>query len=144
MPTFSFGGETKERLEIDVLGYERAASGEYYDDNWLRAVISASVGGFSGKFNAAFLTSELLGFRDELQTLYNSLRGVARFVTMEEQLFIDLTGNGCGGILLKAIALDAPGNGNRLQFELTLDQTCLLSALEGLNEVIDRFPVRAG
>ena len=36
---FSFGQSQEERIEVDVLDYERAPVGEYWDDNWLNVEI---------------------------------------------------------------------------------------------------------
>ena len=33
--TFSFGQSERERIEVEVFGYERQPVGEYWDDNWL-------------------------------------------------------------------------------------------------------------
>ena len=54
------------------------------------------------------------------------------------------TGDGRGHIALKGLATDAPGTGNRLEFELALDQTYLPSAIGELDEIVRSFPVRAG
>jgi hypothetical protein len=144
MATFSIGRTARERIEVEVLAYERARSGEYHDDNWLRVNVSISAGAFSGRFHAAFLTDELVRFRDQIQTLYRTLQGEASFRTLEEQLSLRLTGNGRGEIGVRGVAVDIPGTGNRLEFELMLDQSYLQSTLGSLNEVIDQFPVRAG
>jgi hypothetical protein len=50
MKSIAFGGEEHERLEINVLGYERAASGDYHDDNWLSVEVSVRCGAFRGQF----------------------------------------------------------------------------------------------
>ena len=144
MPSFALGGEERERVEVQVHGYERAPVGEYFDDNWVSAAVLVEVGAFSGEFTAAFLTADFVKFREELQALYHSLQGKASFLTMEEQLSLELTGNGRGGIALKGFAADAPGTGNRLEFELSLDQSHLPSVLKGLDEILEQFPPRAG
>jgi hypothetical protein len=142
--SFSIGGSEHERVEVVVQGYERPASGEYYDNNWLNVQVFVSAGGFKGAFRASFQTAELLGFRDQLSSLYNTLKGEAKFETMETQLALVLTGDGRGGISLKGEAWDQPGIGNRLEFSLDLDQTHVGKALSELNEVVGGFPVRAG
>src|SRR5207253_7730240 len=38
--TFSFGQSEHERIEVDVLRYERSPVGEYHDDNWLTSQVS--------------------------------------------------------------------------------------------------------
>ena len=141
---FSLGESKHERVEVTVSGYERQPSGDYHDDNWLTVKVSLAVGGFSGRFQASFLTAELMEFRDQLAALYKGLNGEAKLVTMETQLQLTLTGNGRGGISLKGEAWDRPGIGNRLVFGLDLDQTHLATTLGELDAVIERFPVRAG
>jgi hypothetical protein len=83
---FSFGQPEEERIEIDVHGYERPPSGEYWDDNWLKVDIRVSAGGFRGKVSAAIITSELSKFVSDLRPLYETLSGSAQFETMEQQL----------------------------------------------------------
>lgn len=144
MASFSFGGEEAERVEVQVHGYERGPTGDYYDDNWVRVSVRVSVGAFSGSFDATFLAPEFVEFREGLSLLYESLKGVARFSTLEQQLSLELTGDGRGHIALKGLAIDAAGIGNRLEFVLALNQGHLSSALKGLDEIIGSFPVRAG
>ncbi len=141
---FSLGGSKHERVEVIVSGYERQPTGDYHDDNWLSVEVSLSMGGFKGRFHASFLTDELMGFRDQLAVLYKTLKGEAKLVTMETQLLLNLSGDGRGGISLKGEASDQPGIGNRLLFDLDLDQTQLATTLRELDAVLERFPVRAG
>jgi hypothetical protein len=144
MEIFSLGGSEHERIEVRITGYERQATGEYHDDNWLNVEISLAVGGFRASFASSFLTEELVAFRDQMTALYQTLRGEARFVSLENQLFLQLVGNGRGGVSLKGEARDRAGIGNRLEFELALDQTQLATTMGELDAVIKRFPVRAG
>ena len=143
--TFSLGESKHERVEVTISSYERRElSGEYYDDNWLAVEVSVAAGGFKGHFRSSFLTAELVTFRDQIAALYKSLKGEAKLATMETQLFLSLTGNGRGGILLKGEASDQPGIGNRLKFGFQLDQTHLAITLGGLDAAIERFAARAG
>jgi hypothetical protein len=144
MTSFSLGGEENNRVQVQVHGYERPPVGEYYDDNWVRVSVFVAVGAFSGQFDAAFLTSDFVAFRDELLSLHASLQGKAVFSTMEDQLSLALTGNGLGGIEVKGVAIDAPGVGNQLEFELALDQSYLPAVLGDLDEILAEFPPRAG
>jgi hypothetical protein len=65
------------------------------------------------------------------------------FTTLEGQLTLNLAGDGRGGITLKGEAWDGSGIENCLRFEMALDQTYLASALDGLDQIIAAFPVRA-
>ncbi len=140
---FLFGQSEHERIEVEVVRYERPAAGEYYDDNWLTTQIRVQVGGFRGQVDAALLTAELTSFLAALRSLYETLRGSAEFSTMEEQLHLRLMGDGKGHITLTGELLDQPGIGNRLHFTLQLDQSQLGASIHELETVTAQFPVRA-
>lgn len=140
---FSIGGSERNKVTVEVINYERPASGDYHDDNWVNVGVYVAVGAFSGRFATSFLTEEFVAFRSQLRELYETLNGEATFTTIEGQLTLNLVGDGRGGITLKGEALDQPGVGNCLSFEMALDQTYLASALDGLDQVIAAFPVRA-
>jgi hypothetical protein len=140
---FSIGGSERNKVTVEVVNYERAASGESHDDNWVNVAVRVSAGAFSGTFAASFITDEFVAFRSQLRELYKTLKGEATFTTMEGQLALNVVGDGRGGITLKGEALDQPGIGNCLTFELALDQTYLASTLDGLDQIIATFPVRA-
>jgi len=139
----SFGQSERERIEIDVISYERSPVGEYYDDNWLTVEIRVSVGGFSGKAKAAFLTGEFVDFLAQLRSLYQSLSGTAEFTTLEDQLRLKATGDGKGHIQLVGNLTDQPGSGNRLHFALQFDQSQLRASIGELEQVTSAFPVRS-
>ena len=139
---FSIGGIEHEKIEVELVCYEREPTGEYYDDNWVRGNVFISVGGFKGNYGAAFLTDEFSRFLDKLQNLYKSLEGTAEFKTIEEQLYIKASGDGKGHVIIEGEALDEAGIGNRLNFNLEIDQTDLSSTIKQLKELVKHYPVR--
>jgi hypothetical protein len=140
---FSFGQSERERIEIDVLDYERKPVGEYWDDNWLNVEIRVHAGGFRGKASIAIITSELEKFLSELKPLYEKLVGEAKFATMEQQLGLRLNGDGKGHIELRGEVADQAGIGNRLFFNLRFDQTQLKQSINDLEIIVATFPVRS-
>jgi len=135
---FSFGQSEREHIEVEVIGYERALVGEYFDDNWLIVKIHVQAGGFCGKVDASILTGELEKFCSELRILFGTLRGAAEFTTLEEQLSLKLNGDGKGHIELHG-EVEA---GHRLFFKLEFDQSQLGVSIRELEGVLSRFPVR--
>src|SRR5438094_948972 len=91
---FSFGQSQHERIEVDLLRYERQPVGEYHDDNWLAVQVRVCVGGFRGTVDGAFITEEFVAFLTQLRPLHQTLSGTAEFTTMEGQLHLRLTGDG--------------------------------------------------
>ncbi len=142
MQSVLFVGDGGEQLRIDVLGYEREPVGEYFDDNLLSVAVEVKAGGFTGFFSASFLTGEIEAFHQGAASLYESLTGQAEFRTMEEQLSINLVGDGLGHIRLTGSAEDRPGIGNTLAFAFTFDQTQLQSSVQNLVKALAAFPVR--
>jgi hypothetical protein len=142
MKSVAFGGEKHERLEIAVLGYERSPTGCYHDDNWLSVEVAIRCGAFHGKFPAAFLTEELAAFHAQLASLYQALTGKAEFKTLEEQLDLTATGDGLGHIKISGKARDQAGTGNRLSFDISIDQTQLQKSVQSLAAVLATYPVR--
>jgi hypothetical protein len=139
---FSFGHSEQERIEVDVLRYERAPAGEYYDDNWLTVEIRICAGGFHGNAVAAILTRELVEFASRVRPLFKTLSGSADFTTMEGHLTLLLVGDGKGHIELRGEVADQAGTGNRLHFTLQFDQSQLGASIRELDRVISLFPVR--
>jgi len=141
--TVSFGQSQHERMEIEVLRYERQPVGEYHDDNWLTVQVRVCVGGFRGAVDGAFITEEFVAFLTQLRPLHQSLSGTAEFTTLEGQLHLRLTGDGKGHIELVGEVADQPGIGNRLHFTLHFDQSQLGASIHELERVTSQFPVRA-
>lgn len=140
--TFSFAHSEQERIEVQVHGYERAAVGEYYDDNWLTVEIRVRAGRFRGKASATIITGELTKFLSELRLLHQTLRGTAALKTMEEQLSLRIVGDGKGHIELRGEVADQPGIGNRFHFTLQFDQSQLGASIRELERVTLQFPER--
>jgi hypothetical protein len=140
--TFSFGQSEHERIEIDVLRYERQPVGEYYDDNWLTVQVRVCIGGFRGTVDGAFLTEEFVAFLTQLRPLHQGLSGMAEFTTLEGQLHLRLIGDGKGHVELLGEVADQAAIGNRLHFTLHFDQSQLGASIRELESVTSRFPVR--
>ncbi|WP_243287473.1 hypothetical protein [Geothrix terrae] len=142
MKTLSIGNQEREQFSITVLGYERSASGEFYDDNWLTSRVKISVGSFSGEFGLSLFTTDFTSFLEQLSALYKTLSGEAKFETMEGQIEFSMTGNGRGGVEVSGRVLDQAGIGNKLEFAFQVDQTYLPLAIHDLNEILNEFPAR--
>lgn len=142
MVSFSIAGQDRQQLVVTVFKYEQDFSSEYYDDNWLVVSVRLRVGQFSAEFDAAFLTQEIVDFKNELQKLYDTLKGMARFSTIEGQVSLEVVVNDCGNMIVSGVVVDNLSLGNKLEFSFQSDQTYLKTALKEIDEVVSRFPVR--
>lgn len=117
------------------------SANDYWDGNWLISEIELAAGAFRAQFVATLRVDEFADFRDQLVTLYDALDGEATFDSMEEWLRIRFRGDGLGHFNVECQARDAAGTGNMLTFLLNCDQTQLPAILQGLQRVIERFPI---
>src|SRR5690349_3338388 len=106
MESVVIGSRAGDGVELIVLGYERPATGEYYDDNWLSCEVRVHAGAFRGKYSASLLTSELSGLHEGLARLYRDLRGEAKLETMESQLDLHFKCDNLGHIHVAGTAMD--------------------------------------
>jgi hypothetical protein len=139
-PPIIIGGGT-QGLTIKVLRRSHPECADYWDGNWLAVNVDLDVGRFQAHIPGDIRSEELSSFRDQLKRVYDSLNGSAEFHTMESWLGLNFVAHKTGRVALKGVVLDQPGIGNRLTFELALDQTYLPPILSALDDVISTFPV---
>jgi hypothetical protein len=144
-------------LETDSLYFEIAGNGNSIrveivrsrdpgaiadDRYWLDAAISVKGGVFSGKFNACLVTTDFEPFKRELEALYQSLKGQAKFNTPESQVEITIDGDGMGKLNAQCSVMDHAGIGNTLEFEIDMDQTYVPGIIRQLDTIISTFKTR--
>ncbi len=135
-----------DHVRVEIVSRERPAANDYYDGNWLRCRVSVRAGAFSGRYPAALRVEEFVGFLGGVRRLHETLAGDAVFATMEEQLRIAISRtDSLAALRATGVALDQPGVGNRLTFELAeFGQTELVGLIADLERATDAFQVRGG
>jgi hypothetical protein len=141
MSIIHFGGEQNEFLSLTVHGRSRPETSDYWDGNWLWCSAEVSAGAFRGTVDCMLRTEDLARFLPRLERLSESLDGEALLDTLEGWLDIRLTGDGRGHVALCGQLVDAPADGNSLEFRLSLDQTFLPPLIAQLRAVLAQFPV---
>ena len=141
------GGEETEYLLVQVLRRSHPQCDDFWDGNWIETRITLSAGGFRGRFRASLRSEEFVRFRAGLRRVYASPRtaiptSVAEFAALEEQLTIRVIGDGPGHFTAECVAVDEAGTGNRLEFTLRFDQSCIPALLTDLDALITAFPVK--
>jgi len=142
MNGFRIGRGVSEYLNVQVTGRSHPGSEDYWDGNWVNADIEIDAGSFQARYGAYLRVEELKDFRDAVARLYSFDSKEAKFQTMEEQLHINITGNGLGHFTAECEALDQAGIGNRLVFSLEFDQTEIPEILKGLDATVREYPVK--
>ncbi len=134
MPFFSVGYPEKERLEVNLL--VTPANLRANSDEWIQALVSVEVVGFKAEVEISMLISDMIRFKDQLEPVYQNLRGKAEFNTLEGQLYILIEPDNLGhieatGYLLGNVYLD-----NKLSFEIQFDQTLLWHTISEIDEAL--------
>ena len=140
MAGFRIGRDDSEYLSVKILGRSNAAQ-DYWDGNWVNVDIEIDAGCFRGRCSAYLRAEELKDFHDAIARLYSFDSKEAKFKTMEEQLSINISGDGLGHFTADCEAVDQVGIGNRLNFTLFFDQTEIPTILKGLEVVVKEYPV---
>lgn len=127
-------------IRIELIGLSHESAELNWDKNWITGFVKLKAGGFSGEFNAEFMTIDFIQFQEELEFLYNNLSGNANFQTLEDQVEIKISGDGLGHLEAECVVMDSAGFGNKLEFEIQFDQTFLPRITNQLKQITSKFP----
>ena len=127
------------RLEPLELAYPDSSSD--FDNNWVKTKINVVGGVFSGGYITELMTVDYEKFKRELSALYNNLKGKVIFADIEGSLKVELRGDGLGHFEVDVLVCDKPCFGAKLNFIISIDQTCIKPMVKQLNEITKRFPI---
>ena len=134
MSSFKLGTDFGDHLIVEIDGRP-----DEHDD-WVSVIIVVHAGAFSASIDATFMTCDFAQFRRQLEALYETLSGSAKFDTIERQLQIECVGNERGGIAITGTVQDRVGDGNELRFGFDIDQTYLPGVISELLRIESEFP----
>jgi len=139
--SFLIGDESNQHVQVSLLRRNRPECNDFWDGNWISSTVDLQVGAYEAHFGVDFRAEEFESFHTSVCALYKSLRGSACFKTMEEQLLLELIGDGHGHIRVEGTSIDRLCSGNRLDFKFELDQTYLARLISGLEKCLSTYPV---
>lgn len=134
MPFFSVGYPEKERLEVQLIGPPADPQSEGYD--WIKGRVQIDVGAFKGELEIYLCVSDMVRFQEQLKVVYENVKGVAEFKTIEDQLAIRIEVDNLGHVLASGYLLDDFVCGNKLHFEIRYDQTLLWHTIAEIDEAL--------
>ena len=135
MPSWSVGHFEQERIEVELLSPPAKDCG--YD--WVRACAHIAVGAFRADIPMTILASDMRRFREALEPVYRDLRGAAEFTTIEDQLRLKLEMDKTGHVRVTGYVRDDSSFGNRLTFELSIDQTFMPRMISELDDALSQL-----
>ncbi len=126
-------------IKINVFEYQNSKIDFDIDDIWIQVIVKVKAGAFSGQFKTDLNTLDFINFEKELNHLYNKLKGIANFYSLEEQIVIKVIGDGFGRMNAECTVMDSAGMGNTVKFEIDFDQTHIPKILIQLRKIIQSF-----
>ena len=94
-------------------------------EDWFYTEVEVRTNGLQGNIRASFRRGELTRFAEEIEVLYQKLRGEATLEPLEPHLTLSFAGDGKGHIEVTGTAQATMGSGTKLAFSLSVDQTSL-------------------
>ena len=134
MPFFSIGYPDKERLEVTLVGPASNPKAEGYD--WIKGQVQIEVGAFKGNLGIHLCVSDIIRFKKQLEPVYERLEGVAEFKTIEDQLSIRIQIDKLGHVQASGYLLDDFVAGNKLNFNISYDQTLLWHTISEIDKAL--------
>jgi hypothetical protein len=134
MPFFSVGYPEKERLEVQLVGPPADRQSEGYD--WIKGRVQIDVGAFKGELEIHLCVSDMIRFQEQLMVVYENVKGVAEFKTIEDQLAIRIEVDRLGHVVASGYLLDDFMCGNKLHFDIRYDQTLLWHTIAEIDEAL--------
>lgn len=112
-----------------------------WDRNWIKANVTVKAGVFSGQFVAEFRTTDFEILKQQLKKLENDFNGSASFEPLEQQLILNIKGDGLGHFEVDCEATPEPHIGHSLTFSISFDQTQIKKYVRQLNSLTKSFPI---
>lgn len=133
---------TTSHVILNVLFRNNSDANDYGDANWLTTELSVKTDVWFGKYNANLRTEEFLDLKNNLEILYDIPDHDFKFDPMEPWLIMDFKGNKLGQIEIEGEACDKLGQGDKLQFSFSIDQSYLPEIIRNLQNTIKEFPIK--
>ena len=80
--------------------------------------------------------SDVIRFKEQLEPVYRNLEGVAEFKTIEDQLAIKIEVDKLGHVEASGFFIDDFASGNKLNFNISYDQTLLWHTISEIDEAL--------
>jgi len=128
-------------VRIEVIGYENPAAQNISDANWVTCRVEVRVRGFVGHVDASFTTQDFVAFSTSLRPAVAGLQGEAVFETDEDALRLSVKFSATGRATVTGMLRDSDRPQTTLAFAFETDQTFIRDTVEGLDEVVQQFPV---
>lgn len=131
-------GEDFLKIELNKRSFPNAELN--WDKNWIDSHVSFRARNFRGAIVTNFASFDFEKFKKELDNLYDDLDGQAEFKTLEDQLRINIKGDGIGHFKCEILARESYYAGATMTFNLKFDQTQIKYLSAQLEGILSKYP----
>jgi len=124
-------------MQFDYWMYKDATDED--DKQWVSVRVKCSADQLSGEFTASMYMPDLIVFKDQLETLYKNLKGVARFSAIEGWMNLKVIGDGLGHMTSECQLFLGNVLTTKFEFEIEFDQTELSQLIFDIDKIIEKF-----
>lgn len=135
MPSLRFGSAENEYLELEIA----LPPGAGHSETLMDVPVELVVDGFRGRITPMFEVDDFVRFLSALRSVYETLSGHATLDSRDRQLYFTASGNGRGAVTIEGYAYARATYGNKLTFEITIDQSYLPEPLATLTKVVEAW-----
>lgn len=129
-------------LQIWVHGRQYPDTNDYWDGNWLKVTACCEAKGASVWTNGPIIhLSELQSWMISTKELSKTLKGEAKLLCMEQELFVTLKAESLGHIAMN-VEITPSINEQEHRFSFELDQSYLPSLVSQCDEVLKNYQIR--
>jgi hypothetical protein len=130
-------------LRVNVHAYQFTSADNEWDANWLFATAQCAADGATVRVTGSFLsTSDLIGFAQQCEQLYQQLEGQALLEPLEPELRVALRYIDRAGHLEGRVQITPDHMTQQHQFVFTIDQSFLPKLAADCRAILAKFPAR--
>jgi hypothetical protein len=136
-PSWSIGYLDSEKILFELIPPVADKRTEGYD--WISACVTFRVGKFNGQIPLMLTLHDIIHFKEQLESLYDDLKGGAELTTIEQQVELKVKTDGLGHMFTEGYLKDDVSFGNKLSFKINFDQTILKHPITEINAAVDQL-----
>jgi hypothetical protein len=130
------------KIVVEVFDYENPLAQNPDDASWLKATLTCAIGSFSGAWETAFTTYDLMALHDRMEQVLRSAFGRASFQNTEGDLTLNVEFSKSGKVQIDGVAEPHGSVKAALHYIFASDPSAVAETVRELKQVIERFPVK--
>ncbi|MBL4677311.1 MAG: hypothetical protein JKY70_14065 [Mucilaginibacter sp.] len=135
------GDYQSESFKIDIEGKLYPNAADYWDGNYLKALILFEIPGFSGRFHTNIRTFELGSFLSDLNNINTNLKGECVLSNVDETINVIGKINDLGSMTWHYTLIYPSGDGTIIKFRFTTSFSVINDLTKSIKSILSEWPI---